>query len=116
MSTAVISDNRNVGASAGKVNSDTFSDLARRYSQRGRLVGALLAMKPSARESCLSDALQVIADLEVMSVHGTGYTPPTDAGFGSDNAAVIAQAILGVRKSKGQIAGLFARLGKGSAN
>jgi len=43
---------------------------------------------------------------------GGGFTPPSDAGFGSDNAAVIAESILGRRNTVGATRKAFNTMGK----
>lgn len=43
---------------------------------------------------------------------GGGFTPPSDAGFGSDNGAVIAESILGRRNTVGATRKAFNSLGK----
>lgn len=43
---------------------------------------------------------------------GGGFTPPSDAGFGSDNAAVIAESILGRRNTVGATRKAFNSMGK----
>ena len=43
---------------------------------------------------------------------GGGFTPPSDAGFGSDNAAVIAESILGRRNTVGATRKAFNNMGK----
>lgn len=43
---------------------------------------------------------------------GGGFTPPSDEGYGSDNAAVIAETLLGRRNSVGATRKAFNNLGK----
>lgn len=76
-----------------------------------RLVDALAALKDD-RENGLSDALGILADFESMSEDGSGYTPGTELGFGSDNAATIADKILGRSTSAGETRKSLVKLGK----
>lgn len=74
------------------------------------LLDALVRIKGSDRQRVYERTLQVIGQLEVMSDNGSSYTPASDLGFGSENAASIADAILGRRASSGKIKSTFARL------
>ena len=76
-----------------------------------RLVDALCGCKDD-REDFLSAALEVIASFESMSEVGSGYTPGTELGFGSDNAATIADKILGRSTSAGETRKSLVKLGK----
>jgi hypothetical protein len=96
----------------GKVNSESFLALAKRYGTVSRICGAMLGVKPSQREANIREALQVLAELEVMALNGGNYTPPVDAGFGPGNAAFIAETLLGTRKTKGAVSSAFVKFGK----
>lgn len=50
--------------------------------------------------------------LESQIENGGGFTPPSDEGFGSDNAAVIAESILGRRNTVGATRKAFNLMGK----
>lgn len=50
--------------------------------------------------------------LEGQAESGGGYTPDAKLGFGSDNAAVIAESILGRRATVGAVRTAFSKLGK----
>lgn len=50
--------------------------------------------------------------LEAQVEKGSGYTPDAALGFGSDNAAVIAESLLGRRNSVGATRKSFNDLGK----
>lgn len=50
--------------------------------------------------------------LESQAKNGSGYTPDQEMGFGSDNAAVIAESLLGIRNTVGATRQLFNKLGK----
>ncbi len=52
------------------------------------------------------------AVLERQIEDGGGFTPPLDAGFGSDNGAVIAESILGRRNTVGATRKAFNNMGK----
>ncbi len=52
------------------------------------------------------------AVLEAQIEDGSGYTPDAKLGFGSDNAAVIAESLLGRRNSVGATRKSFNELGK----
>ncbi len=91
-----------------------FVGVAQKYaadSKAKRLVDALSAFKDD-REDGLSTALGIIADLELMSEHGSGYTPGAELGFGSDNAATVADKILGRSTSAGETRKSLVKLGK----
>ncbi len=64
----------------------------------------------------LDDAVAALTDtwiaLEGQVEHGGGYTPAVELGFGSDNAAVIAESLLGRRNTVGKTRKSFNELGK----
>lgn len=64
----------------------------------------------------LDDAVVALTEawgiMESQIDDGGGFTPPTDAGFGSDNAAVIAESILGRRNTVGATRKAFNNMGK----
>lgn len=64
----------------------------------------------------LADAIAILTTahkaLKAQADNGSGYTPDRDLGFGSDNAAVIAESLLGVRNTVGKTRTLFSKLGK----
>ncbi len=58
-------------------------------------------------------ALRAVWDaMESQSEIGAGYTPDAILGFGSDNAAVIAESILGRRNTVGSTRKALANMGK----
>lgn len=65
-------------------------------------------------EDAIDKVREVWEALEHQSEVGAGYTPDASLGFGSDNAAVIADKILGRSKTVGDTRKAFARMGKGS--
>ncbi len=91
-----------------------FVGVAQKYASDNkvkRLVDAIAALKDD-REDGISSALGIIADFESMSEHGSGYTPGAELGFGSDNAAVVADKILGRSTSAGETRKSLVKLGK----
>lgn len=64
----------------------------------------------------LDDAMAGLTDawdaLEGQIKSGGGYTPDVGQGFGSDNAAVIAESLLGRRNGVGATRKAFSNLGK----
>ena len=76
-----------------------------------RVVVALCAAKDD-REDILSQALDAIKNLEGMSENGAAYTPDRSLGFGSDNAATIADKLLGRTTTVGETRKHFAKIGK----
>lgn len=50
--------------------------------------------------------------LEAQVENGGGFTPSADLGFGSDNAAVIAESLMGLRNTVGTTRKQFAAMGK----
>ena len=64
----------------------------------------------------VDDALAGLAEawsvLEGQIKSGGGYTPDIGLGFGSDNAAVIAESLLGRRNGVGATRKAFSNLGK----
>jgi len=59
--------------------------------------------------AALTEAWEVLED---QVQNGAGYTPDRELGFGSDNAAVIAESILGRRNTVGATRKSFNTLGK----
>jgi len=64
----------------------------------------------------LEDAIALLTEawniLEAQIESGGGFTPPVEMGFGSDNAAVIAESLLGRRNTVGATRKSFNNLGK----
>jgi hypothetical protein len=50
--------------------------------------------------------------LESQAENGAGFTPDVKLGFGSDNARVIAESLMGVRNTVGSTRKAFKDLGK----
>lgn len=64
----------------------------------------------------VDDAIATLTEawgvLESQVEEGAGYTPDRELGFGSDNAAVIAESLLGRRNTVGATRKSFNNLGK----
>jgi len=89
-----------------------FLDDAGRYSDTKKLVDAIALKAEDEREDAIAEALDVIESLKQWSENGSGYTPPSDRGFGSDNGAGVADAILNRRQGASKLKSSFAKLGK----
>lgn len=78
--------------------------------------GAKRIVDAASGYDSLDDAVAALTDawgvLESQSELGCGFTPPSDAGFGSDSAAVIAESILGRRNTVGATRKAFNNMGK----
>jgi hypothetical protein len=77
-----------------------------------RLVDAIASIGVDQREDHLTRVDELIGRLENMSANGSGHTPPSGKGFGSDNAAVIADKILGKAQTVGATRTAFSNWGK----
>ena len=99
----------------GTVTVDTFKETARNYRSNRKIVDALIGAGYGAEDfnphNLLMEALSVIAELEVVAENGASYTPDKAQGFGSDNSAVIAESVLGRRRSSASIKSAFSKLG-----
>lgn len=78
--------------------------------------GAKRILDAASSYDTLDDAVASLTEawdvMESQIVSGGGFTPPSDAGFGSDNAAVIAESILGRRNTVGATRKAFNTMGK----
>ena len=77
-----------------------------------RLFDAIAALGVDTREDVLSRVETLIGRLESMLADGSGYTPPSGKGFGSDNAATIAEKLLGIAPTVGAARKAFSDWGK----
>jgi hypothetical protein len=97
-------------AKSVEFGSDQFLANAKVYAEHKRIVDA------ASRYDNVDDAVAAIktawAALEGQIEDGSGYTPDASLGFGSDNATVIAESILGRRPTVGAIRKAFAGMGK----
>jgi hypothetical protein len=80
------------------------------YHQAKRLIDA--ASGCDSLDDAIAQLTEAWEVLESQVELGGGFTPPADAGFGSDNAAVIAESILGRRNSVGATRKAFNTMGK----
>lgn len=80
------------------------------YTRHSRLIDA------ASRYDTVDDAVKCLREtwkvLEAQVEEGLGFTPDSTLGFGSDNAAVIAESLLGRRNSVGETRKSFKKLGK----
>lgn len=101
----------------GAVNAEVFIGNAKAYKAVRPLVDALVRLgatkvdKPVNAEDLFAQATDVIDRLMRMSENGASYTPAAELEFGSDNAATIAEKILGRSASAGAVRTAFAKLG-----
>ncbi len=96
-------------------NEARFMDNAANYgknTKRRRLVDCIVSIGENEIDDVYAEALEVIENLKRQAEHGKGFTPDTKLGFGSDNAAVIAEKILGLSASAGKVRTMFAGLAK----
>jgi len=78
--------------------------------------GAKRIVDAASGYDTLDDAIAALTQawnvMESQIELGGGFTPPSDALFGSDNAAVIAESILGRRNTVGATRKAFNNMGK----
>ncbi len=90
--------------------SEEFLANAKIYREHKRLVDG------ASGYDGLDDAIVALTSaweaMEAQIENGSGFTPPTELGFGSDNAAVIGESILGRRNTVGATRKAFSGLGK----
>lgn len=92
------------------VDSAMFSEVAIGYSAHSALIDALI--KAENPDSAFKAAKEVIGLLVNMSENGKRYTPDKSLGFGSDNAASIADKILGRAPTTAQVRKCLKAAGK----
>ncbi len=80
------------------------------YREHSRIVDA--ASRYDSVDDAIAGLKEAFETLEIQVEEGTGYTPERELGFGSDNAAVIAESLLGRRNSVGATRKSFKNLGK----
>lgn len=103
---------------SGTITDAEFDAVARTYGnhEKGakfrRCFDAIVSYGIDDLESLICDVDGLKARLESMAEHGRGYTPPSDRGFGSDNAAVVAEKLLGRATSAGDTRKALADWGK----
>lgn len=78
--------------------------------------GAKRIVDAASSYDSLDDAVAALSKawgvIESQIESGGGFTPPRELGFGSDNAAVIAESILGGRNTIGKTRKAFNDMGK----
>ncbi len=78
--------------------------------------GAKRIVDAASGYDSLDDAVAALTEawgvMESQVENGAGYTPDKGLGFGSDNAAVIAESILGRRNTVGATRKAFNAMGK----
>ncbi len=103
-----------VGTSVAEVG--TEFDLAALKVNAAIYHGAKRIMDAASGYDSLADAkvalTRVWEAMEAQVELGGGFTPPAEVGFGSDNAAVIAESILGQRNTVGKTRKAFNTMGK----
>lgn len=80
------------------------------YHGAKRIVDAASAF--DSVDDAIAALVGAVESLEAQVENGASFTPPADAGFGSDNAAVIAESILGRRNTVGATRKAFNEMGK----
>jgi len=97
---------------SGKVDVQAlFAQLGPKYKANRKLADAVIAIlntKNGNVDQSMVQVRELIDNLNILVAHGDGYTPPTNLGFGSDNASTIASAVLGQRASTSSIRTKFA--------
>lgn len=90
--------------------SDSLIANAAIYRSHKRMVDA--ASTYDNLDDAMAGLKSAWAVLESQIENGGGFTPSIELGFGSDNAAVIAESLLGRRNTVGSTRKSFNNLGK----
>lgn len=99
-------------------SADVFKANAKLYAEHKRVVDAIATgiAKPKGGYDNFDDAIvqitKVWESLQVQVTDGAGFTPPVEAGFGSNNGSQIASSLIGDRTSVGAIRKAMADHGK----
>ncbi len=80
------------------------------YRANAAIVNA--ASKYDSLDDAIAGLCETFEVLEAQVENGAGYTPDRELGFGSDNAAVIGETLVGRRNSVGATRKSFKDLGK----
>jgi len=91
---------------------DTFKANATLYNEHKAIVDAASRKQYDNVEEAIAALRKVWTALEEQAETGAGYTPGVALGFGSENASVVAETILGVRPTTGAIRQAFRNVGK----
>jgi hypothetical protein len=110
MTTVTAVKNDANGTSEKKFGQDQFLANAVVYRQHKRVVDACSGYDNV--EDAMAGLKLAWAALERQVEEGGSYTPDRELGFGSDNAAVIADTLLGNRQTTGATRKAFKDLGK----
>lgn len=97
-------------AEAVRFGADQLLTNAKAYYADRQIVNA--ASKYDSLDDAIAALKAVWGGLEKQSRDGSGYTPDTILGFGSDNAAVIADKILGRGTTVSATRKAFGAMGK----
>lgn len=111
MSGTMVEDVVDIGASE-EFGVDNLRANAAVYLKHRRLIDAVSAAKYETPADAVKAIDEVVAVLMAQIENGSGYTPDRSLGFGSDNAAQIAEKILGLGTSDATARKQFAALGK----
>lgn len=112
MTTAVQNapENRVEGTTSVEFGAENLKANAKAYRAHNKIVNAAAAYdSPDDAIKCLRETVKI---LEKQVEDGGGYTPSLDLDFGSDNAAQIAEALLGRRTSLGSTRKAMAKHGQ----
>lgn len=113
-----MSEQSTVQQSLGTFTEADFDAVANLYGGHAsgakfkRLMDVAAALGVDDLESYIVDLNELIGTLRDMAERGQGHTPPAGKNFGSDNAAVIADKILGNAQTVGDTRKAFADWGK----
>lgn len=91
---------------------DQFVENARLYRKHKRILDAFASSEYDGIDDCASCLADIVKALEHQIENAACYTPPVEAGFGSDNGSQLAEKLLGRQKSVGAIRTAFSNVGK----
>ena len=91
---------------------DQFTTNARLYRKHKRILDAFASSGYDSLDACHAALTDLVGALEHQIDNGSCYTPPVEAGFGSDNGSQLAEKLLGRQKTVGAIRTAFANVGK----
>jgi len=82
------------------------------YRAHKRIVDAAAAAKYDSIDDAIASLKAVVETFEAQIIEGAGYTPDRALGFGSDNAAQIAEKVMGLGTSDATVRKALNDLGK----
>jgi hypothetical protein len=98
------------------IDGNFFSELAHDYGALKPLIDAMVRARNDKKglglDQAIVEALAIIERFETMAAHGGRYTPPARLELSSENAATIAESLLGRKASSSSIRTKFAKFGK----